>query len=125
MGQMKPLSPAMALVVDDEPILRMMAIDLVEDAGFEALEAHDADSAMAILEAREDVAVLFTDIRMPGSIDGLELAHRVAIRWPSIEIILTSGHCRRADLGQIPGMFFAKPYDSQKITAKLAEIGQR
>src|SRR4051794_19093980 len=69
--------PAVVLVVEDEMLLRMRAVDMVEDAGFTPLEAVDADEAVAILEARSDIALLFTDIQMPGSMDGLKLAHAV------------------------------------------------
>lgn len=122
MDQFEPPSLPIVLVVDDEPLLRMMAVDLVEEAGFQAVEASDADAALAIFEARTDIAVLFTDIRMPGSIDGLELARRVATRWPSTGIILTSGHCRESDLEHIPGSFFAKPYDAPRVAYRLSEL---
>src|ERR1700694_5339722 len=79
------------LVVEDEMMLRMRAVDIVEDAGFTAIEAVNADEALAILESRSDVDLLFTDIQMPGSMDGLRLAHAVHQRWPSIKIILVSG----------------------------------
>ena len=70
------------LVVEDEMVLRMRAVDIVEDAGFAPVEAVNADEALAILESRSDIAVLFTDIQMPGSMDGLKLAHAVHNRWP-------------------------------------------
>jgi CheY-like chemotaxis protein len=70
-------SPYAVLVVEDDPLLRMHAVDIVEDAGFTAIEAKDADEAIAILEKRSDITLLFTDIQMPGSMDGLKLAHAV------------------------------------------------
>ena len=79
------------LVVEDELMLRMRAVDIVEDAGFAALEAVNADEALALLESRSDIKLLFTDIQMPGSMDGLKLAYAVHERWPSIKIILVSG----------------------------------
>jgi CheY-like chemotaxis protein len=82
------------LVVEDEMVLRMRAADIVEDAGFSAIEAVNADEAMAILESRSDIAVLFTDIQMPGSMDGLKLAHAVHARWPNIKIVLVSGQLK-------------------------------
>src|ERR1700710_227550 len=82
------------LVVEDEMLLRMRAVDMVEDTGFTPLEAVDADQAVAILESRSDIALLFTDIQMPGSMDGLKLAHAVHDRWPPIKIILVSGKLR-------------------------------
>src|SRR3954470_17326396 len=90
--------PAVVLVVEDELLLRMRAVDMVEDAGFTAVAAVDADEAVAILESRSDIALLFTDIQMPGSIDGLKLAHAVHKRWPPIKIILVSGQLKLANL---------------------------
>ncbi len=76
------------LVVEDHPIIRMGAMDLVRGAGFEAVEADGADQAIAILEARNDVHLVFTDISMPGSMDGLMLAHLVRGRWPPVLLIV-------------------------------------
>jgi two-component system, response regulator PdtaR len=84
-------SPYAVLVVEDDPLLRMHAVDIVEDAGFTAIEAKDADEAIAILEKRSDITLLFTDIQMPGSMDGLKLAHAVRDRWPPIKIVVVSG----------------------------------
>src|SRR6202158_3049734 len=83
--------PAVVLVVEDEMLLRMRAVDMVEDAGYTPLEAMDADEAVTILESRSDIALICTDIQMPGSMDGLGLAHAVHERWPSIKIIVVSG----------------------------------
>src|SRR3979409_1992297 len=82
------------LVVEDEMLLRMRAVDMVEDAGFTPVEAINADDALAILESRSDIELLFTDIQMPGSIDGLKLAYAVHERWPLIKIILVSGQLK-------------------------------
>jgi CheY-like chemotaxis protein len=95
----KASPPSVVLVVEDELMLRMRAVDIVEDAGFVPLEALNADEAIQILESRDDIAVLFTDIQMPGSMDGLRLAHLVHSRWPHIKIILVSGLGVRADRG--------------------------
>jgi CheY-like chemotaxis protein len=88
------------LIVEDDAFLRMVAVEFVNAAGFETLEACDADQAIAILESCSEVAVLFTDINMPGSMDGLQLAHVVSKRWPVMEILVASGHVRlwQADL---------------------------
>src|SRR4051794_40491786 len=85
------------LVVEDEMVLRMRALDIVKDAGFNAVEAVNADQAMSILESRSDISLLFTDIQMPGSIDGLKLAHAVHQRWPAIKIMLVSGQVKPSD----------------------------
>jgi CheY-like chemotaxis protein len=78
-------SQSVVLIVEDEPLLRMLAVEVVEEAGFVALEAGDAYEAVALLESRPDISVLFTDINMPGSMDGLKLAHAVRDRWPPIK----------------------------------------
>lgn len=112
------------LVVEDEPLQRMMAIDLVEDAGFEAIGAADAEEAVRILEARSDICIVFTDIDMPGSIDGMMLAAAIRDRWPPIEIIITSGHIREEEVVlPVRGVFFPKPYDTRRVTQKLVEFG--
>jgi CheY-like chemotaxis protein len=98
----------------------MRAIDIVEDAGYTSVEAVDADEAFAVLESRSDIALLLTDIQMPGSIDGLELAHAVHKRWPPIKIILMSGQLKSAEL-DIPAdsRFLQKPLDAAKIIAQM------
>jgi CheY-like chemotaxis protein len=82
---------AVVLVVEDEPLIRMNAVTTIENAGIGVLQAASADEAIAILEACPDVRVVFTDVQMPGSMDGLKLAHFVRDRWPPIMIIATSG----------------------------------
>lgn len=120
MGQFAQPRRKAVLVVEDEPLLRLMALDLVEDAGFEAVEARDADEAISILEARKDITVVFTDVDMPGSMDGLKLAAAIRDRWPPIEIIITSGHVRLDDGGIPPRtVFFSKPYDHSEVTSTL------
>lgn len=88
------MQKAVVLVVEDEPILRMLAVDVVEEAGFEAIDAPDADAAMSLLESRADIRLVFTDIDMPGSMNGLGLAARIHDRWPLIALIVTSGKVR-------------------------------
>ena len=88
------LIPAVILVVEDEMLLRMRVVNMVEDAGYIPVEAVDADNALAILQSRSDIALLLTDIQMPGSMNGLELAHAVHDRWPPIKIILASGQLK-------------------------------
>jgi len=98
------------LVVEDEMVLRMRAVDIVEDAGFTPVEAVNADEAIAILESRSDIDLLFTDIQMPGSMDGLKLAHAVHDRWPAIKIILVSGQVKPSDAERpADSRFFGKP----------------
>ncbi|MEN3148202.1 response regulator [Neorhizobium sp. IRAMC:178] len=120
MEQSASLKKQAVLVVEDEPLLRLMAMDLVEDAGFEAIEAADADEAVRILEGRTDIRIVFTDIDMPGSMNGMKLAAAVRDRWPPIDIIIVSGHVRLSDV-DLPdrSVFFSKPYDWRKVTATL------
>jgi CheY-like chemotaxis protein len=91
MGLVETKRPVV-LIVEDEFLLRMDAVDMIVAAGFEVVEAGDADEAIEILESRRDITVVFTDIQMPGSMDGLKLARAVRGRWPPIKIVATSGH---------------------------------
>ena len=118
--------PPKVLVVEDEMLLRMRAVDIVEDAGFTPIEAVNADEALAILESRSDVDLLFTDIQMPGSMDGLKLAHAVHARWPSIKIILVSGKLTPTDSERpTDSRFFGKPLEVSQMIAEIQEmIGQ-
>jgi CheY-like chemotaxis protein len=111
------------LIVEDEFLLRMDAVDMIAAAGFEAVEAANADEAIKILEARRDITVVFTDIQMPGSMDGLKLARAVRGRWPPIKIVATSGHLhvKESDLPE-GGRFLPKPYNSLQVTGVLREL---
>jgi len=115
--------PAVVLIVEDEMLLRMRAVDMVEDAGYTSVEAMDADAAFAILESRSDIALLFTDIQMPGSMDGLKLAHAVHERWPPIKIILVSGQLGLANIDIPPNSrFFGKPLEANEMTAEMQDM---
>jgi CheY-like chemotaxis protein len=111
------------LVMEAEFLLRINAVLMIEDAGFDVLEAVDADQAIAILEASPDVHVIFTDIQLGGSMDGLKLAHAVRGRWPPIKIIATSGrvNLRTDDLPE-GGRFLPKPYGPEEIVGTLREL---
>jgi len=111
------------LIVEDEFLVRMNAVEMIEEAGFEVIEAGNADEAIAILEIRADIRLVFTDIQMPGSMDGWKLAAAVRGRWPPIKIIATSGHCviREGDL-PMGGVFLPKPYTSESISTTLHEL---
>jgi len=117
------LLPPVILVVEDEMLLRMRAVDMVEDAGYLPVEAVDADEALAILQSRSDIALLFTDIQMPGSMNGLQLARAVHERWPLIKIILASGQLKlsRDDIPE-NSRFFGKPLDSTDMVAEIREM---
>ena len=111
------------LVVEDELVLRMRAVDIVEDAGFTPIQAVNADQAISILETRSDISVLFTDIQMPGSMDGLRLAHAVHDRWPSIKIILVSGRIMPPIADRpVDSWFFGKPLETAKIVTELQNM---
>jgi two-component system, response regulator PdtaR len=118
-----PSSRPHVLVVEDEFFCRLHAINLVEAAGYKAIEASNADEAIAILESRKDIRIVFTDIDMPGSMDGLKLARAVRDRWPPIELILTSGHFDVPE-DKIPerGLFFSKPYGDREIVSALQKF---
>jgi len=109
-------SKSRILLVEDETLVRIVGSDALTDAGFEVLEAASADDALRILETADEVSVLLTDIRMPGSMDGLQLAHLVHARWPAIKILLTSGDTwPQRDAIPDDGRFLAKPYDLQTL----------
>jgi|ERR1700716_1923486 CheY-like chemotaxis protein len=108
------------LVVEDEFLIRMHAVEIIQDAGFDVVEAADANEAIAILESRRDIRVVFTDIRMPGSMDGLKLAHAVRDRWPPVHIIATSGyHAITATDLPAGSLLLLKPYSERKIVDAL------
>ena len=110
------------LVVEDDPLLLADGVDLIEDAGFTAYQAPDADRAIALMEQHPDIRVLFTDIDMPGTMDGLKLAHYVRERWPPVVIIVTSG-LQNVALSDMPsdGFYFAKPYSPASVLRTVNE----
>ena len=114
------------LVVEDEPITRMDVVGQLEEGGFKVFEAPNADKAIKILEANPAIRVLFTDIDMPGSMDGLKLAAAVRDRWPPIRIVVASG-LRKINLEALPddSCFFSKPYNVNEIAATMRSMVQR
>jgi CheY-like chemotaxis protein len=117
------LSKTVVLVVEDEPLLRMNTVDMVEDAGFDVVEAANAKQAMSILEGRDDISIILSDIEMPPGMDGMELVAIVRNRWPPIEIILVSGQLA-SDEVHLPerGVFFSKPYRSHDLVAVMTRM---
>jgi len=114
---------AVVLVVEDNPLIRMCAVDLVLAAGFEALEAVDADEAIRILEARPDIQLVFTDVSMPGSMDGIRLAHHIRDRWPPVKLIVASGKAIIEESHLPAGArFFSKPYDDGAIVDEMKRL---
>ena len=115
--------PPLVLVVEDELLVRMNALSLLEEAGFGVLEAGSADEAISLLERRKDIRIVFTDINMPGSMDGLRLAHAIRNRWPPIELVLTSGlmRVRNEDMPE-RGLFLSKPYEPSELVQTVRSL---
>jgi DNA-binding NtrC family response regulator len=104
------------LVVEDEPLVRLFATDMIEEAGFEVLQAPNATEAMATMEDRRDIRVVFTDVDMPGGINGIRLAACIRARWPAVQIIVTSGRPwppNEPIPENVP--FFPKPYRQDRV----------
>jgi CheY-like chemotaxis protein len=112
---------AVVLVVEDSTIIRMGAVDLVRSAGYEALEARDADEAIRILESRSDIDLVFTDVQMPGTMDGIKLSHYIRDRWPPVKLIVASGKAILEESSLPEGSrFFPKPYSDHAIADAMA-----
>ena len=116
-------SKIVVLVVEDEPLVRMAIVDHLEDEGFLVLQASNADEAVAILVTNLTVRIMFTDIDMPGGMDGLKLAAAVRDRWPPIKIVVTSGH-RQVNVQDLPveAQFFSKPYNPDTIVSAFRDM---
>lgn len=115
--------PIKVLVVEDESLVRMDIVDALEERGFDVVEAENASRAIEVLIAHPDVQLMFTDIDMPGGVDGLVLAAMVRDRWPPIKIVYTSGYRKFADL-QLPveSQFFPKPYNADRVAETLRSL---
>lgn len=113
--------PKEVLVVEDEPLIRMAAADALTDSGIMAWEAGDAEEALNALEKHPRIGVIFTDVNMPGEMNGLGLAHEVSVSHPDVQLILTSGARSIAD-DDLPdhGTFLPKPYPTQKLVSIVA-----
>ena len=103
-------------------MIRMSTVDMVEDAGYAPLEAVDADRAVAILESRSDIALMVTDIQMPGSMDGLDLARAVHARWPSIKIIVVSGDLKQPIDLPAESRFIGKPLEPRDMISQMRNM---
>lgn len=111
------------LVVEDDPLILMMALGIIEEEGYIVLKASDADEAMVLLERSSEIGIVFTDIEMPGSMDGLQLATCIRERWPDIKILVTSGGVRLSETSLPPqGQFLRKPYSANDLTAKILAL---
>ncbi len=110
-------------MVEDETLVRIDIAMSLQEEGFFVFEASSADEAIEILNAHPEISLMFTDIDMPGSMDGLKLAEAVRDRWPPVKIIIASGHRQlRDDLLPVEGRFFTKPYDHARIIAAMREM---
>jgi len=103
-------------------MIRMDTVDMVEDAGYTPVEAANADRAVAILESRSDIALMVTDIQMPGSMDGLKLAQAVHERWPSIKIIVVSGQLQQPHDLPADSCFFGKPLEAEGMILQMRSM---
>jgi two-component system, response regulator PdtaR len=113
------------LVVEDEALLRLCAADLLEDAGFEVIQAPDARAALDVMKSRPDVRLLFTDIQMPGKLDGMELAQKVHEQWPRVLLLVTSGALRPKNTEIADhGHFLAKPYTEKRLLEEIDNLGR-
>ena len=116
-------SPTVVLIVDDELLIRMTAVDMLEAAGFVTLEAASADEAIDLLEKRPDISLVFTDIQMPGSMDGLKLVSAIHKRWPPVRLIVTSGRYLDNELALPPGVaIIQKPYDWAGVQSHIRQL---
>jgi two-component system, response regulator PdtaR len=120
---MHEMKPPLAVVVDDEELLRMYAAGLLEEHGFKVLEAENATTALQILEVHPDVRLLFTDIQMPGGLDGMNLAREVHARWPNILLVIASGQSMppRAEIPD-DGRFIRKPYGAVELFGQVDDL---
>jgi two-component system, response regulator PdtaR len=111
------------LVVEDQAILRLYAADMLEEHGFRVVEAQNAAAALKVLETRNDVRLLFTDIQMPGALDGMDLAREVHQRWPRVLLVITSGQKKPTE-AEIPdhGRFVAKPYRAAELLGQVDDM---
>jgi len=111
------------IVVEDETLVRLDIVISLENEGFIVLEASNADDAIDILNAHPEIRLMFTDIDMPGSMDGLKLAAAVRDRWPPVKIIVASGHRQLSDdLLPVEGKFFSKPYNHARVITTMREM---
>ena len=116
-------SKQIVLVVEDEPLIRMMAAVTIEDAGFEVMEAADSVEAVEILESRPDIRLVFTDVDMPNGMDGIRLAACIRDRWPPINIVITSGKPIPQGASLPPrSVFVPKPYRCEKVVETLRQM---
>ncbi len=125
MSETVPDRKPVVLVVEDETVIRMNAVAIVEESGFEAVATRNADEAIETLETRSDIQAVFTDVQMPGQMDGLKLAKVIKDRWPPVALLVTSGK-RTVIESELPpgGRFLPKPSLPSHIETVLRELLQ-
>jgi CheY-like chemotaxis protein len=124
MARLNPPGLPLVLLVEDEPLVRMVNLEVLQEANFRVIDANDADEAFEILKRRSDqVRVVLTDVDMPGSMNGFEFARLVAQGWPAIAVLVISGKTAPTP-GDLPrnGMFLAKPYSSDQLIETLRRL---
>ncbi|MDB5454530.1 MAG: response regulator [Caulobacter sp.] len=116
-----PLGP-LVLIVEDEPLVRMLAHDVLAEAGFGVIEAVNAEEALVLLDARPDTAVLFSDVNMPGSLNGFGLARLAVLKWPRLAILVTSG--KGVGTGDLPetARYLQKPYSPSALVEAVTRL---
>ncbi len=119
--------PLVIVLVEDEYLIRALMADVLADAGFDVREAAHAGEALAIVEANaSEVSLVFTDIHMPGKMDGVALVHELYQNWPDIGLLVASGRARLDSIDLPPGChFLAKPYDLQETVDRVRELATR
>jgi DNA-binding NtrC family response regulator len=123
MGQSKPINTHSILIVEDEAIIRFELADFFADAHYTVFEASDANEAIAILERENSVRIVLTDIQLPGSMDGLRLAHHVRDRYPPTVLLITSGGALvPSDAMPLNSLFISKPFDPSAILEKIESM---
>lgn len=123
MSAQPAVSMGAVLVVEDEALLRIMAAELIDEAGFTAIEATNGGEALGILESRSDIIIVFSDVEMPRGMDGVELAITIRRRWPQVGIILTSGHADITDRRPPEGVaYFQKPVRHHLVIAEMQRM---
>ena len=115
------LEKPVVLVVEDQPIIRMETVQMVKDAGYAVLDAPDTNEAMTILERWSGIRAVFTEIRVPGHRNGMDLGRTIAARWPPVRLIMTSG-VAEADNFPADWRYIPKPYDGAQLAAALGAL---
>jgi CheY-like chemotaxis protein len=116
-------SETTVLIVEDEPLIRMLAVDMIESSGYKVIECGNATVALQILGNRNDIHIVFTDIDMPNGMNGILLASEIRNLWPSIHLVITSGRHIEKDVILPPdSMFISKPYWVEDVVAAIKKL---